>query len=71
MSEIISDFFDVLKSTTKGLGSMDFEFLEYRESDIQKMVIMIMGEPIDALSFMVHKDQAETFGKKICQKLRE
>ena len=71
LSEIITDFFDVLKSSTKGLGSMDFEFSEYQQSSIQKMVILIMGEAVDALSFMVHRDQAEAFGKKICQKLKQ
>ena len=56
MAEIITDFFDIIKSITKGLGSLDFEFLEFRKSDIKKMVILIMGEPVDALSFMVHQD---------------
>ena len=54
MAEIITDFFDQVKSITRGMGSLDFEFKEFRTSVIKKMVILIMGEPVDALSFMVH-----------------
>lgn len=71
MAEIITDFFDQVKSMTRGLGSLDFEFMEFRPSNIKKMVILIMGEPVDALSFMVHQDMSEAFGKRMCKKLRD
>jgi GTP-binding protein LepA len=71
MSEIITDFVDVVKTNSKGYASLDYEFLEYREADIEKVVIYITNEPIDALSFLVHKKRAFDLGKKICIKLKE
>lgn len=71
LSEIISDFFDRLKSLTKGYGSMDYEYIGYEASDIQKLQILIMHEPVDALTFLVHRDRAKAFGKQICKKMKE
>lgn len=71
MSEVITDFFDKIKSMTKGYGSLDFEFKGYRPAKIKKMTIMLMGDPVDALSFMVHESKAHDFGKLMCKRLKE
>lgn len=71
LSEIIFDFYDKLKSVTRGYGSLDYEFKGYRESALQKLDILINGQPVDALSVIVHKDKAYEYGRKVCQKLRE
>ena len=70
LNEIIYDFFDNLKSKTKGYASFDYEFKEYKKSDLVKLDIHINGEPVDALSFIVHKDSAYTRGKKMVEKLK-
>ena len=64
LNEIIYDFFDNLKSKTKGYASLDYEFKEYRKSNLVKLDIYINGEPVDALSFIVHKDSSYDRGKK-------
>ena len=70
LNEIIYDFFDTLKSKTKGYASFDYEFSEYRKADLVKLDIHIHNEPVDALSFIVHKDSAYTRGKKMAEKLK-
>ena len=71
LNEIIYDFFDNLKSKTKGYASFDYEFKEYRRSDLVKLDIYINNEPVDALSFILHKDRAYERGKKMVEKLKE
>ena len=71
LNEIIYDFFDNLKSKTKGYASFDYEFKEYRRSDLVKLDIYINNEQVDALSFILHKDRSYERGKKMVEKLKE
>ena len=71
LSEIIFDFYDKLKSTTRGYASFDYEFLEYRESELVKLDILLNGEIVDALSTIAHSDKAYEYGKKLCERLRK
>ncbi len=71
LSELIMDFFDKLKSNTKGYASLDYEFEGYKPSDLQKLDILLAGKPIDALSFIVHKDKAYERGRILTEKLKE
>lgn len=71
LNEVIYDFFDALKSKTKGYGSLDYELLGYRASDLVKLDILINGEQIDALSFIVHESKAYSRGKGMCEKLKD
>jgi len=70
LAEILVDFNDRLKSMTKGYGSMDYEHNGYRAEKMVKMDIMIAGEPVDAFSTIVHRDKAESYGRKLCDKLK-
>ena len=69
--EVIYDFFDQLKSATRGYASLDYDFLEYREGDLQRLDILIAGDVVDALSIIVHKNNAFSSGKALCKKLKE
>ncbi|MGD9909329.1 MAG: translation elongation factor 4 [Candidatus Izemoplasmatales bacterium] len=71
LSEIIFDFFNRLKSQTKGYASLDYELIGYRESNLQKIDILLNGEAVDALALIVHKDFAYERGNKICTKLKD
>jgi GTP-binding protein LepA len=71
LSELILDFFDQLKSRTKGYASLDYEYVGYRPSDLVKLDILLAGKPVDALSFIVHRDKAYARGKVLTEKLRE
>ncbi len=71
LNEIIYDFFDTLKSKTKGYASFDYEFKEYRRSDLVKLDIWVNGEGVDALSFIVHKSNSYERGRKMIEKLKE
>jgi len=71
LSEIVFDFYDKLKTISKGYASLDYDFLEFRESHLVKLDVLINGDPVDALSMIVHRDKAYEWGKKLTQKLRE
>lgn len=71
LSELIMDYFDKLKSSTKGYASLDYEFDGYKESKLVKLDILLSGKPIDALSFIVHRDKAYDRGRVLCDKLKE
>lgn len=71
MGEIVFDFYDRLKTISKGYASFDYHLIGYRQSDLVRLDILLNSEPVDALSSLIHRSNSYTFGKKICEKLRE
>ncbi len=71
LAEVVFDFYDRLKSVTKGYASFDYQISEYREDTLVKMSILVNDEPVDALSIMVHRDRAEARGRMMCEKLKD
>lgn len=71
LTEIVFDFYDRLKSLTRGYASFDYHPIGYRESDIIKMDILLNGDRVDALSSLIHKSRAQDFGRKLCEKLKD
>lgn len=71
LTEIVFDFYDKLKSSTRGYASFDYHPLDYRESDIVKMDILLNGDKVDALSALIHRSRTQDFGRRLCAKLKE
>ncbi len=71
LAEIVFDFYDRLKSISRGYASFDYEITDYRKSDLVKMDIKLNGDNVDAFSSLIHRDKAQAFGRRICKKLRE
>lgn len=71
MNEMVMDFYDKLKSITKGYASLEYEFMDFEEADLVKMDILINGEPVDALSLILHKSKAVNKGRILCEKMKE
>jgi GTP-binding protein LepA len=71
LAEIVLDFYDKLKSATRGYASLDYEFAEYRANPLQKLDMMINGDPVDAFSVIIHRDKAYEYGRNVAEKLRE
>lgn len=70
LSELITDFFDRMKSLSQGYASLDYEHKQFEEADITKVVFLLNGEPVDALTFLIHQARAVAFAKSYCLKLK-
>ena len=71
LNEVVFDFYDRLKSVTKGYASFDYQMTGYRTDNLVKMQILVNEEPVDALSVMVHRDRSEVRGRAMCEKLKD
>ena len=71
LNEVVLDFFDRLKSTTRGYASLDYEFVEYRPSDMVKLDVLINGDRVDPLAVLVHRDQSQYRARELVSKMRE
>ena len=71
LNEVVFDFYDRLKSCSKGYASFDYELVDYQESDLVKMNILVNGEPVDALALIVHRSQADFRGRRLCERLKD
>lgn len=71
LAEVVFDFYDKLKTVTQGYGSFDYDLIDYRESDLVKLDILVNGEKVDALSLIVHKERAREWGVQVCDRLKE
>jgi GTP-binding protein LepA len=71
LNEVVFDFYDRLKSVSRGYASFDYQIQEYRESDLVKVAILVNGEPLDSLSMVVHRERAEARGRVLCERLKD
>jgi len=71
LAEVIHDFYDKLKTITQGYGSFDYELIDYRENPLDKIDILVNGEPVDALAMIAHRDRARQRAKQVCDRLSE